>query len=471
MADNRSKPPSADEASPAATPAAPKSADQDRSATGEAPPGGREPGKAKPDTGGATSTSPAAKPRETQAARSPAEAASGAPTPASKPARGAGAAALAVAVLALLLTIGLALGGGYLWWMQQQLALQVQEQDRRLSADAERLGADLTGRLERQEAQLAQLAERQQAQLEEAAERQRELTAAMDEMRTLAGRGRNDWVLAEVEYLLRIANRRLQLQQDPGTAMAALEFADRRLRELADPGLQPVRTLIAREVARLDATPLPDLDGLAARLASLSEQVDDLAVRAARPPERTPPSAAAGNGSPVEDWRAALDRAGEALQRLVVVRRHDQPVEPLLGAQEEFAAREGLRLQLEAARLALLGEDPELYRSSLAAAGDWLTRYFVAEDATYRSMADTLGQLAEASVRTELPDISDSLRELREIMARRDAGEAAGAQAPAADAPVQPRPADNSPAAPPAGGASADEPPPAASSGGGGSPP
>ena len=341
-------------------------------------------------------------------------AASGGDGSASKPApprRGRGG--LWLALLALVLAILAALGAGYLWTQQQQLRDALQQQRATLDDTASTLRSDLSGDWDRR-------AERLQARDDELDQGQQSLRESVESVRELAGRNRRDWILAEVEYLLRIANRRLQLQRDAVTAMAALQNADGRLRELADPGLTEVRQRIARELDALRGTPRPDLEGLAAQLSSLSEQVAQLPVKTARAPERTP-TGAPDSPAPLsaQQWRQGLQRAWEALKSLVVVRRRDEPVAPLLGPAQEFAVREGLRLQLEAARVALLRQDPQLFTTSVQGAQDWLARYFVADDARYEAVARALQRLRGSEIRSELPDISASLRLLRDVMRER----------------------------------------------------
>lgn len=346
-----------------------------------------------------------------------------------------------LALLALLVAILVGLAVAYLWQQQQQLRGALQEQQ----SSAERTADTLRNDLRERAASL-------QRRADELSQGQQSLRESVESVRELAGRSRRDWILAEVEYLLRIGNRRLQLQRDPGTAMAALESADARLRELADPGLTDVREQIARELAALRATPRPDIEGMAVQLSSLSERVEQLPVKAARAPARTMPEPSADQAPlSAQDWRQALARVWQALKQLVVVRRRDEPIAPLLGPEQEFAVREGLRLQLNAARVALLRQDPQLFETSLQGARSWLERYFIADDPATKAMADTLAQLSSQRVVVELPDISDSLRTLRDIMQKRGLNTDAAAQTAPASTPATETPQNAGDVAQPAG--------------------
>ncbi len=362
-----------------------------------------------------------------------------------------------LAILALLIALAAIAGGLYLWQrqqaMQQQLQSQQSQQRSQLSSLRDTLASRVDG-LQQRDDKIAKV--------------QQELRDSLESVRQLAGRSRRDWILAEVEYLLRIGNRRLQLQRDPATAIAALQIADARLHELADPGLTEVRERIARELDQLRATPRPDIDGIAVQLSSLQQQVPQLQVKSARAPAREElPGAGAQREAPPQAWREGLQRAWQALRRLVVIRRRDEPIKPLLGPEQEFAVRDGLRLQLEAARLALLRGNAAVYRTSIQEAGDWMKRYFIADNPAYDAMKQSLQQLGERDIQPQLPDISASLRRLREIMDQRGlntepasretppSGGAAARQAPAGAEAAEQSPPDNAPSGAPASDAAA----------------
>jgi len=56
------------------------------------------------------------------------------------------------------------------------------------------------------------------------------------------------------------------------------------------------------------------------------------------------------------------------------------------------------------------------YRSALQVSRDWLTAYFAAEDVKVSELSKKLEELAAIDISPELPDISGSLRLLRQQM-------------------------------------------------------
>ncbi|HZE16363.1 MAG TPA: uroporphyrinogen-III C-methyltransferase, partial [Mycobacterium sp.] len=297
--------------------------------------------------------------------------------PTEPPKRRASGVAAVLAVVALLLAGGAGGGIYYLWQQLQQLqrdqaASSQQAQDAtQASLSSQSQVAALKSEVDSRVAAVGQ----QQTALQQ---NQQQLETALDQVRELAGREQNQWVAAEAEYLLLIANQRLHLQRDVNTAIAALTSADARLRDMADPSLLDVRERIAREIANLKAVPQPDYSGLALSLSGLEQQVPKLAVRSAK--ARIADVSADGSMQPAQTWRQAASMMWQELKSLVVIRHRGQQVAPLISAEEERLIRDVLALRLEEARAALLQQNPALFESSLTSAGDWLQTRFDTSD-------------------------------------------------------------------------------------------
>ncbi|MFQ5644781.1 MAG: uroporphyrinogen-III C-methyltransferase [Thiogranum sp.] len=332
-------------------------------------------------------------------------------SPAPRPGQSLATVPLILSLLALGLSIGLAVAAWFSWHELQQLAGAQSGTETRLESRLEPLRSSLDG------VQEALRNERQQMErkLEELSGEQQRTGEQVSVLAALTGRSEQGWSLAEVEYLLRIANQRLQLQRDVKTAQQALRAADARLQELADPQFLKVREQLARELEALQAVALVDVDGISARLGALMELVDELTVEGSkyRPAVRTEADRSA-DAAAIQDWRELPALLWSVVSDLFRIREHDKPVSPMLPPEREYFLRENLRLQLSAARLALLRDDSVQYQATLATASSWLNDYFSASDARVKELLVQLEQLAAIDVAPQLPDVSASLRLLRQ---------------------------------------------------------
>ncbi|MEM7500825.1 MAG: uroporphyrinogen-III C-methyltransferase [Pseudomonadota bacterium] len=304
--------------------------------------------------------------------------------------------------------------------------------ERRLS---QRLSQDLSGRLDLLQSVPARIASIEQS---------------LSALRGISTGARDAWLLAEAEYYLQIANAQARLAGNPLLATLALKLADERLVEVGDPGLTDVRRALAQEIRALEGIEDPDVEGAALTLASLAEAVSALPIDQ----EVAVPEA---NGAAPAEGLSGTDRAlaslKQSLSGIVRVRRTDEAATPLLPPEATYFLRANLALKLQSARLALLTGEQTLFRQSLDEASAWLREYYDSEATPVRSALETIGDLRDGSFATEIPDISESLRLVREYVAFIDAARRDTAPPPA-NAPVESPPearnaTPNEPADPP----------------------
>jgi uroporphyrin-3 C-methyltransferase len=250
----------------------------------------------------------------------------------------------------------------------------------------------------------------------------RRLAAQNRELEALADADRSAWRLDEAAHLLRLANDRLLVAGDPATALSLLEMVDEILAAQGDPELHLLRRAVARDAAALRAVPERDLAGVVVRLDALVDRVDGLSIQGMR---QTMPATGAPQLADTADaaepapsaWRQGWQRLWSSLQGFVVVRRQNEPAQPLLAPQEETFLRHNLRLQLEQAQLALLREEQGLYRETLQRAVDWVPRWFDMSTDEARAFVAELTQLRDKDWQRQLPTLADSLSALRQVQA------------------------------------------------------
>jgi uroporphyrin-3 C-methyltransferase len=314
---------------------------------------------------------------------------------------------LAIAVIALMLGVGLAVAAYFMWFQVQELVGRQAAVETGIDARVAPLSTSLDG---------VNLALRQQreavaSRIDRLQEEQQGLARRLSLLTTVMGQTERGWTLAEVDYLLRIASLRLQLQHDTRSAAQALEAADARLREFADPHYQGVRQQIARDLEAVRSVPSVDVDGIAAALGGALQAVDGLAVIGTR---YQPPQDDGGRRVTADNIEELGQLVWSSVSGLFRLREHAQAVQPMLPPDSEYFLRENLRLQLVAARLALLRGDRGQYRAALHTALAWLGDYFDASDAGVGRLKERLEQLAAVDIDPPLPDVSGSLRVLRQ---------------------------------------------------------
>lgn len=308
-----------------------------------------------------------------------------------------GGLALILAAISLIVT-------AYLWYM---------------TAEKQRLfDQDIVGKLDQLENAVGSLergttSAEQDIQLLQ--ETQDTLRGALDKLSADLGKSRTAWMLAEAEQLMIIANHRLYLARNTRLAAVALQAADSQLKQLTDPNLLPVRKILAEEISRLESLERVDIPGLALKVHSFANMIDQLPLAQGMQFKRQ--EADAVEQTRATNWRQFAREVWRDFINLVRIRNTNETRKPLLPPEQQYFLRENLRLILYGAQLALLERDEAVYKQNLKAARQWIEEYYDTNSQIVASLVQDLDKMLKISVRNELPDISASLQALRKAMA------------------------------------------------------
>ena len=238
------------------------------------------------------------------------------------------------------------------------------------------------------------------------------LESSISSLQGVSTGARNRWLLAEAEYYMQIANAQLQLAGNPHLAALALGMADERIVQLADPALTGVRSALADELAALEGLEKPDIEGITLTLSSLARVVASLPLRQAS-------TAASDDEAIVDEETSGFGRAWESVKGaasgLVRVTPPDETAVPLMTPDAEYFLRTNLTLQIQVARLAMLRGEQAVFEQSLDDAADWLDLYFDTGSAQVRGAKATIAEIRQGMFAVTPPDISESLRLLRQF--------------------------------------------------------
>ncbi|MGI9311777.1 MAG: uroporphyrinogen-III C-methyltransferase [bacterium] len=336
--------------------------------------------------------------------------------------------------------------GGYIWQQQQYGAVGVDARladamdgfedavarlDQRLNQSEVNLVARFDQRLKKSEVDLGArvdaLRDELRAQREADAARAERLRGEMARLSSADRRGVTRWNLREAEQLMVIANQRLQWSADVALVRRALQLADGRLNQIYDPALTPVRTMLADELVALGNVPTVDVVGTLNALAALANGVDALPLAGdalfvdaestegdgVSDVDADAGTAAADKAAPW--WQLGKDMLAD-LGALVQVETDGAAARPVLTGELRWMIFERAKLMLESSQLAYLRARDDAYRVRIAAARSWVVANFDIESPQVITWLARLDEIAAMPAKVRLPDISASLRALREVL-------------------------------------------------------
>lgn len=368
-----------------------------------------------------------------------------------------------LAFLAFVIAVLAATVSGWTWWQGQQagsasearamgevarleagqdeLSLKIKQLRDELntlaSGDVSAEFQALQRRLETDRRQMAEVEQAMQEQLaltrslQTAAEsmqgRLRAAEAAVNGLSTRELDAGGELDLAEVDYLLRLANERLKLFSDPRAAEDALEVADMHLAALNNPMYLGVRQEIAAARQALAEVEIPEYLEIAGKLDAVQAAIPELLFIS----DEVAPQE---SGAELEEgWWASFKGA---FSSLVTVRRSTEQENERISLEDKDYVRQRIWLQLEIAHLALMRQDQDAFRSSLSRVEESIAAWFDPSGDAFESVSESIGELKAVEIETEIPDITapwSTLRLLRNSAPSMPAAEPAGENGEAGD--------------------------------------
>lgn len=259
------------------------------------------------------------------------------------------------------------------------------------------------------------LEEFSQLQAEKLEAMRTDFNTRLQQVQRQLGKTRGDWLIADAEYLLSVANQRLQLTGDVNTAREALEAADQRLRESGDAAAYKVREQIAKEITELAKIKLVDIVGIYSTIRMLEGEIGKLSLikpYAGKP--LTPSEEIHDHTEDTGEEHDLLAKALKSLEGIVTVRHTDQAITEIITPEEAKFTRQQLRVKLEMIKIGLVQQNDVLFKASISDAKEWVSENFT-KNSVARDFFVELDKLENISLHNQFPDISQSLKLLRDI--------------------------------------------------------
>ncbi|MDA1381190.1 uroporphyrinogen-III C-methyltransferase [Plesiomonas shigelloides subsp. oncorhynchi] len=351
---------------------------------------------------------------------------------------------------AIAIALVIALGGGLYYHGHQQNQSQMSDLAQ-MRQQVDTLSSALTQALDNQK----KLAGEMSSEMNQTLEKARQTQAAQEEqIRTLqrqltevAGRRSNDWLLAEADYLVKNAGRKLWMEQDVTSAGALLKSADLSLAQMNDPSLLPIRQALKDDISALAGINKVDTDGLILEITSLANQVDNLKLADTQLPPAEGATEDLTLSSSIHDWKSNLMKSWDSfVNDFITVRRRDGNVEPLLAPNQDYYLRENIRQRLQMAAMAIPRHQNELYKQSLEKVDTWVRSYFDMQDSSTQAFLNELEALSQESIYMDLPTTLKSQPLLEDALQTRVRNLLAQPGVNATPAPVTSAPANAAPA-------------------------
>lgn len=329
-----------------------------------------------------------------------------------------------VTLINFLLVIGL-LGAGYWFWSQWQ-GRQTNQQDffatQQSTLDNQQAALETQTRTnDRLQQELRQENQQLQSSLDQLTNKlaltEQQVIANSDKLSDVTGRRPSDWLVAEADYLVRMAGRKLWLEHDVNTAILMLQSADSRLQDLADPSLLPIRQKLANDLQTLQQVNTVSLTSVALALSGLTPQVKNLPLAIQELPELNDDAA-----QTEQSWFDELIIYIEENMFDYQPRADGETIKPVLSLQLQWLVREQLKHTLLQAQTAILQEQGTLFQQSMQRSLGIIIDNFDLKAPAVEQFIASLQNLAETNITKEYPAQLESALPLKDLLEKRVKG-------------------------------------------------
>ncbi|KFD21225.1 MULTISPECIES: uroporphyrinogen-III C-methyltransferase [Tatumella] len=333
------------------------------------------------------------------------------------PAKNSGTTLAIVAII-----IALAAGGGSYWYSKQQqdaATRSLQSLDKQLS--------DLVQQSQAGQQQLSQQLNSATQALQDARLHQeatdKELSALRDKVTSLTGNDSSSWLIAQADYLVKLAGRKLWSDQDVTTAAALLKSADGSLAQMDDPSVLNVRRALTNDISTLSSINQVDYDGIILQLNQLSNGVDNLRLADDEGSNNPMDADSKELSGSLAHWRENLEKSWhDFMDNFITIRRRDNTAQPLLAPNQDIYLRENIRSKLLIAAQAVPRHQNEIYKQSLESVSSWVRAWYDTSDPATKAFLSQIDALEQQNIAMDVPDALSSQPLLDKLMQTRVRG-------------------------------------------------
>lgn len=221
-----------------------------------------------------------------------------------------------------------------------------------------------------------------------------------------------DWLLLKARYYLELAQINAHWSDDQEATIGLLQQADALLRNIPDQQLFNVRQAIAQEIVQLQSLPKIDVAGLLSQLDAAENVIDNLPIK--QPLDDSQLNQKIDKENPT--WRQKFKESLYVLEKLVVVRRNDEDIQPLLSPLHQTLLRDSIRFNLQEAQWALLHSNPKIYQLALSQALNNVNRAFDENALATQTLIKQLQSLQKEKLERVRPTLDQSLTILNQLI-------------------------------------------------------
>lgn len=224
------------------------------------------------------------------------------------------------------------------------------------------------------------------------------------------------WMIPEIKILIWRANILLSLEHNVPTAITLLKMADTYVRHLHDPALQNLHKTLTNDITTLQNLPKVDIPSIYMQIQSLSNQIKQIPLVdqfTKNQKSTTPKATTTKTTAPL--WKRFFTGSWDTIKTFLVIRHHQQPVQPLLSTQQHQIIITKLQILCAQAQWALLQRRNKLYHNLLLKIQQSIKNHFLQNSKYSMEILQELAKLQKINIDVQPPKLKDAMQMINKI--------------------------------------------------------
>jgi uroporphyrin-III C-methyltransferase len=215
------------------------------------------------------------------------------------------------------------------------------------------------------------------------------------------------WRVLEAKYLIRLAERKVQIDQDNTTAIALLKDADNIILSLSDSRTLKLRECIISDINILGNYHTLDLEGSILKINQVIKNIEIMPLVSLEHVQNISETDVSKN---INDWSFNIKTSFENfLNRFILIKHKNSDVPELLKPESDRFLRENIKMYLLISANALYKGDIQLYKENISESRRIITLYFSNNNVIVKNSLNVLQSLDNEIIEQQpLPDVLES---------------------------------------------------------------
>ncbi|EDP46700.1 uroporphyrinogen-III C-methyltransferase [Rickettsiella grylli] len=221
----------------------------------------------------------------------------------------------------------------------------------------------------------------------------------------------NRILLSNAHHLIQLAQYNLIYFHDINTALSALTLANNQLGSIMSSDIQfeKLRQLLSQYLIRLKELPSTDLTAVFNQIDTLKKQVSRLPLLPSKNSLLVPSTESKANNTSEKKWQHKLRDSLNSFRQLIVIRRLNKPIEPLLPEIEQHYLQQNLHLLLQQVQWAFIHHETMIYQMSLQEFQTVIMEHFSTDSPLTQTVLQTINQLKQINLQSPFLDLNPLL--------------------------------------------------------------